>query len=365
MHDALFQPLQLGAFTAKNRIIMAPLTRGRSDPGSVPNAMMTEYYRQRAGAGLIISEATGISVEGLGWPAAPGIWNDAQVEGWKAVTAAVHAEGGKIVLQLWHMGRIVHPDFLGGEPGVSASATTAPDHAHTPTGRKPHEQARAATLDDIKRIVGDYAHAAANAKQAGFDGVQLHGANGYLVDQFLRAGTNLRTDLYGGSPANRTRFMHEVLAAIIAVWGADRVSIRLSPNGMSQGCDDPDPASIFGEAARVLQELGVSFVELRQPGPEGTFGRTDVPFQDGLIRSIYKGPLMLNSDYDAAQADADVAAGRCDAISFGRPYISNPDLAERIRVGAEWAANVNVPKSWYLPGPEGYIDYPALVPVQA
>ena len=365
MHDALFQPLQLGAFTAKNRIIMAPLTRGRSDPGSVPNAMMTEYYRQRAGAGLIISEATGISVEGLGWPAAPGIWNDAQVEGWKAVTAAVHAEGGKIVLQLWHMGRIVHPDFLGGEPGVSASATTAPDHAHTPTGRKPHEQARAATLDDIKRIVGDYAHAAANAKLAGFDGVQLHGANGYLVDQFLRAGTNLRTDLYGGSPANRTRFMREVLAAIIAVWGADRVSIRLSPNGMSQGCDDPDPASIFGEAARVIQELGVSFVELRQPGPEGTFGRTDVPFQDGLIRSIYTGPLMLNSDYDAAQADADVAAGRCDAISFGRPYISNPDLAERIRVGAEWAANVNVPKSWYLPGPEGYIDYPALVPVQA
>ena len=365
MHDALFQPLQLGAFTAKNRIIMAPLTRGRSDPGSAPNAMMTEYYRQRAGAGLIISEATGISVEGLGWPAAPGIWNDAQVEGWKPVTAAVHAEGGKIVLQLWHMGRIVHPDFLGGEPGISASATTAPDHAHTPTGRKPHEQARAATLDDIKRIVSDYAHAARNAKAAGFDGVQLHGANGYLVDQFLRSGTNLRTDEYGGSPGNRTRFMREVLEAIIAVWGADRVSIRLSPNGMSQGCDDPDPASIFGEAARFIQELGVSFIELRQPGPEGTFGRTDVPYQDGLIRSIYTGPLMLNSDYDAAQAEADVAAGRCDAISFGRPYISNPDLAERIRVGAEWAPNVNVPKSWYLPGPEGYIDYPALVPVQA
>ena len=360
--DVLFQPLQLGAFTAKNRIIMAPLTRGRSDPGSVPNAMMTEYYRQRAGAGLIISEATGISVEGLGWPAAPGIWNDAQVEGWKPVTQAVHDAGSKIVLQLWHMGRIVHPDFLGGQPGVSASATTAPDHAHTPTGRKPHEQARAATLDDIARIVGDYAHAARNAKAAGFDGIQLHGANGYLVDQFLRAGTNLRTDEYGGSPANRTRFMREVLEALIAVWGADRVSIRLSPNGMSQGCDDPDPESIFGEAARVIQELGVSFVELRQPGPEGTFGRTDVPQQDGLIRSIYSGPLMLNSDYTAQQAEADVASGRCDAISFGRPYISNPDLAERIKVGAEWAPNTNVPKSWYLPGPEGYIDYPALVP---
>ena len=360
--DVLFQPLQLGAFTAKNRIIMAPLTRGRSDPGSVPNAMMTEYYRQRAGAGLIISEATGISVEGLGWPAAPGIWSAAQVEGWKPVTQAVHAEGGKIVLQLWHMGRIVHPDFLGGQPGISASATTAPDYAHTPMGRKLHEQARAATHDDIKRIVADYAHAARNAKAAGFDGVQLHSANGYLVDQFLRAGTNLRTDEYGGSPANRTRFMREVLEALIAVWGVDRVSIRLSPNGMSQGCDDPDPASIFGEAARVIQELGVSFVELRQPGPNGTFGQTDVPMQDGLIRSIYSGPLMLNSDYSAEQAAADVTSGRCDAISFGRPYISNPDLAERIRVGAEWAPNTNVPKSWYLPGAEGYIDYPALVP---
>ena len=361
MHDALFQPLQLGAFTAKNRIMMAPLTRGRSDSGSVPGAMMVEYYRQRAGAGLIISEATGISVEGLGWPAAPGIWNDAQVAGWKPVTAAVHAEGGKIVLQLWHMGRIVHPDFLGGKPGLSASATTAPDHAHTPTGRKPHEQARAATLDDIKRTVADYANAARNAKAAGFDGVQLHSANGYLVDQFLRAGTNLRTDEYGGSPENRTRFMRQVLEALIAVWGADRVSIRLSPNGESQGCDDPDPASIFGEAARVIQELGVSFVELRQPGPEGTFGRTDVPPQDGLIRSIYNGPLVLNSDYSAEGAAVDVASGRCVAISFGRPYMSNPDLAERIRVGAEWAPNTNVPKSWYLPGPEGYIDYPALV----
>ena len=362
MHDALFQPLQLGAFTAKNRIIMAPLTRGRSDPGSVPNTMMAEYYRQRAGAGLIISEATGISVEGLGWPAAPGIWNDAQVEGWQPVTAAVHAEGGKIVLQLWHMGRLVHPDFLGGQPSVSASATTGPDHAHTPTGRKPYEQARAVTLDDIKRIVADYAHAARNAKAAGFDGVQLHGANGYLIDQFLRAGTNHRTDEYGGSPENRTRFMREVLEALIAVWGPDRVSIRMSPNGESQGCDDPDPASIFGQAALVLQELGVSFVELRQPSPEGTFGRTDVPQQDALIRSIYTGALMLNSDYTAGQAEADVGSGRCDAISFGRPYISNPDLAERIRVGAEWSPNVNVPKSWYLPGPEGYIDYPALVP---
>jgi 2,4-dienoyl-CoA reductase-like NADH-dependent reductase (Old Yellow Enzyme family) len=360
LHEALFQPLSLGAIEAKNRILMAPLTRGRSDPGSVPNAMMTEYYRQRSGAGLIISEATGISVEGLGWPAAPGAWSEAQTEGWKSATQAVHDAGGKIVMQLWHMGRIVHPDFLGGEPGVSASATTAPDHAHTPTGRKPHEQARAATKADIVRICEDYARAAANAKAAGFDGVQLHGANGYLVDQFLRSSTNLRTDEYGGSAENRTRFMREALEAIIAVWGADRVGIRLSPNGDSQGCDDPDPASIFGAAAKVLQELKVSWLELRQPGPEGTFGRTDVPKQDGLIRSIYTGPLVLNSDYTAAEAVAHVSSGRCDGVSFGRPYISNPDLAERIRTGAEWAPNLNVPKSWYLPGPEGYIDYPAL-----
>ncbi|PKB14733.1 2,4-dienoyl-CoA reductase-like NADH-dependent reductase (Old Yellow Enzyme family) [Novosphingobium kunmingense] len=363
MHDSLFQPLRLGAIEAPNRILMAPLTRGRSDPGSVPNAMMAEYYRQRAGAGLIISEATGISREGLGWPAAPGIWSVEQTEAWKPVTEAVHQSGGRIVLQLWHMGRIVHPDFLDGAPPVSASATTAPDHAHTPTGRKPYEQARAATLDDIARIVDDYGKAAENAKAAGFDGVQLHGANGYLVDQFLRAGTNLRDDDYGGSPENRARFLREVLARLVAVWGKERVSVRLSPNGETQGCDDPDPASIFAAAARACQDAGLGFVELRQPGPDGTFGRTDVPQQDALIRSIYTGPLVLNSDYTAEQAAADVESGRCDAISFGRPYISNPDLAWRIRNGAEWAPNVDVPRSWYLPGPQGYVDYPVLEPV--
>ena len=364
MHESLFQPIRLGAIEAPNRILMAPLTRGRAEAGSVPGAMMVEYYRQRASAGLIISEATGISREGLGWPAAPGIWTAEQTDGWKPVTEAVHQAGGRIVLQMWHMGRIVHPDFLDGAPPVSASATTAPDHAHTPTGRKPYEQARAATLDDIARIVDDYGAAAANAKTAGFDGVQLHGANGYLVDQFLRRSTNLREDAYGGSAENRTRFMREVLERLIEVWGKDRVSIRLSPNGETQGCDDPDPAETFDAAARVCEELGLSFVELRQPGPEGTFGRTDVPMQDALIRKTYTGPLVLNSDYTAQQADADVDAGRCDAVSFGRPFISNPDLPWRIATGTPWAPNVNVPQSWYLPGPAGYIDYPALQPAK-
>lgn len=364
MTATLFDPVKLGAIEARNRIVMAPLTRGRaSQPGSVPNEMMATYYRQRAGAGLIISEATGISVEGSGWPAAPGIWSEEQVEGWKLTTSAVHEEGGAIVLQLWHMGRLVHPDFLGGQPPVSASATTAPDHAHTPTGRKPYEQARALSVDEIARVVGDYRRAAENARKAGFDGVQLHGANGYLVDQFLRDGTNLRDDSYGGSPENRVRFMREVLEALIDVWGADRVSIRLSPNGETQGCDDSNPAQTFGAAARVIEELGLGFLELREPGPDGTFGRTEVPRQSPLIRQIYSGALVLNSDYDAARAVNDIESKACDAVSFGRPFISNPDLPERIRIGAEWAPNRDVPQSWYLPGPTGYIDYPALAEV--
>jgi len=365
MHDSLFQPIQLGAIAAPNRVLMAPLTRGRADRAGVPGDLMVEYYRQRASAGLIISEATGISREGLGWPFAPGIWNDGQVAGWRRVTDAVHMAGGRIVLQLWHMGRVVHADFNDGAPPVSASATTAPGHAHTYTGAKPYTPARALEIAEIARLIDDYGHAARNAKAAGFDGVQLHGANGYLIDQFLRDGTNLREDSYGGSPQNRVRLLREVMERLIAEWGADRVSVRLSPNGDSQGCDDSDPAVVFGEAARVLQTLGAAFVELRQPGPAGTFGATDVPQQDALIRSIYRGPLVLNSDYTPDQAAADVAAGRCDAVSFGRPFISNPDLPARIRAGAALAENVDEPGTWYLSGPYGYTDYPALAETPA
>jgi 2,4-dienoyl-CoA reductase-like NADH-dependent reductase (Old Yellow Enzyme family) len=361
MHDALFQPLTMGALKAKNRIFMAPLTRGRAaDPMFTPNALMATYYSQRAGAGMILTEATGISPEGLGWPSAPGIWSAEQVEAWKPITKAVHEQGGLIVLQLWHMGRIVHPVFLGGNPPVSASATKAPGEAHTPTGKQEYVAARAMTQEDIDRTIGDYRIAGENAKKAGFDGVQLHGANGYLVDQFLRDKSNLRDDDYGGSPEKRTRFMREVLEALIDVWGADRVGIRLSPNGDSQGVDDSDPEATFGAAAKVIEELGLAFLELREPGPEGTFGRTDVPKQSPLIRTIYSGPLILNSDYSAQAADDDVTSGKCDAVAFGRPYISNPDLAERIRLGAGFNPNTNVPKSWYFPIAEGYIDYPTL-----
>ncbi len=361
MHDILFEPLTMGALEAKNRVMMAPLTRGRADvPGFVPNDLMVTYYRQRASAGLIISEATGISVEGLGWPSAPGIWSDEQVAGWRKVTDAVHEEGGKIVLQMWHMGRLVHSDFLGGEAPVSASATTAPDHAHTPEGRKPYPQARALETDEIARVVADYRHAAENAKKAGFDGVQLHGANGYLVDQFLRQSTNKREDRYGGSAENRARFLDEVLTALVDVWGADRVALRLSPNGETQGCDDPDPAETFGAAARVAEKHGIAFLELREPGPDGTFGSTDVPKQSPMIREIFTGPLILNSDYTVEEAVADIEAGRCDAVTWGRDFISNPDLPERFRKGAPIAPNVGAPVTWYFPGPKGYIDYPTL-----
>jgi 2,4-dienoyl-CoA reductase-like NADH-dependent reductase (Old Yellow Enzyme family) len=233
--------------------------------------------------------------------------------------------------------------------------TRAPYHKED----NPYQEARAATLDDIKRAQDEYATAARNAIAAGFDGVQLHGANGYLIDQFLRDGSNLRDDDYGGSVENRIRLLREVTEALIGVWGKDRVSVRLSPNGESQGVDDSAPEKLFPVAAAALDALGIGFLELREPGPDGTFGNTDVPKQSPAIRAVFKGPLILNSDYDVASAEAALASGVADAIAFGRPFIGNPDLVERIESGAEWSADN--PQTWYSPGPEGYTDYPALV----
>ena len=290
----LFDPIDLGALHCPNRILMAPLTRGRASPGHIPNDVMRLYYEQRASAGLIISEATGISQEGLGWPSAPGIWTEAQTEGWKPITEAVHKAGGRIILQLWHMGRLVHSSFNDGQPGVSASATSGIGHAHTATGRQPLEQARSLRLDEMPRVVSDYVKAAENAKAAGFDGVQIHSANGYLLDQFLRDNSNLRDDAYGGSIDNRIRLMREVTEAVVNVWGADRVSVRLSPNGDSQGVDESNPEALFTAAAAALQKIGIAFLELREPGPDGTFGRTDVPKQSPAIRRVFTNPLVLS-----------------------------------------------------------------------
>ena len=360
---SLFDPIKLGAITAPNRILMAPLTRGRATREHVPTELMRTYYSQRADAGLILTEATGISRQGLGWPYAPGLWTREQVEGWKPVVAAVHEAGGRIFAQLWHMGRVVHSSFLGGAQPVSASATTAPYKAHTYDGRQPYDQARALRLDEIPDLIGDYAQAARNAISAGFDGVQIHGANGYLLDQFLRDGTNLRDDDYGGPVENRIRLLRQVAQAVADEVGADRTAVRLSPNGDSQGANDSDPFTLFPAAAAALDEIGIAFLELREPGPDGTFGKAEVAPVHPHIRRAFNGPLVLNSDYTLARGQAALDAGEADAIAFGRPFISNPDLVTRLSAGAPLQPDVMA--TWYSQGAEGYVDYPALEPENA
>ncbi|HYI41210.1 MAG TPA: alkene reductase [Allosphingosinicella sp.] len=352
----LFDPIQLGATLCPNRCVMAPLTRGRATREHVPTALMAEYYRQRSGAGLIITEATGMSRQGLGWPYAPGIWTQEQREAWKPVVEAVHEAGGRIFCQLWHMGRVVHPSFLGGEAPVSASATTAPYKAHTYEGRQPYAEARPLRLDEIPGLLEDYARSAAYAIAAGFDGVQLHAANGYLIDQFLRDGTNRRDDDYGGPIENRIRLLTEATRTIANMVGPERTAVRLSPNSETQGCEDSDPQALFTAAAASLAEIGIAFLELREPGPEGTFGKSEVPPVAPAIRKVFAAPLILNSDFQLDSAQAALEEERADAISFGRPFISNPDLPARLRTGTELTPDVMA--TWYSQGPEGYTDYP-------
>jgi N-ethylmaleimide reductase len=353
-----FDPIQYGQIGAANRVVMAPMTRGRSNEDHVPISLLkAEYYSQRASAGLIITEATGISQEGLGWPDAPGIWSDDQVEAWKPVTEAVHKAGGKIVLQLWHMGRLVHPSFTGGALPLSASATTAPGFSRTREGPEENVQARAMTVGDIKRVIEDHARAARNAIDAGFDGVQIHAANGYLIDQFLRDNSNLRDDDYGGPVENRIRFLLEIAEAVNAEVGAAKVGVRLSPNGASQGVDDSNPVPLFAALASKLDAMNIAFLELRELGPETIMGPTDVPRVSPDIRPFFNGPLILNQDYDLEKAEADLRSGLADAISFGRPFIANPDLVSRMRLGApladgDWG-------TFYTSGAGGYTDYPS------
>jgi N-ethylmaleimide reductase len=353
---SLFDPLQLGPITTPNRIFMAPLTRGRATREHVPTEAMVRYYAQRATAGLILTEATGISRQGLGWPYAPGLWSDEQADGWKPVTTAVHAAGGRIFAQLWHMGRIVHPDYLGGAAPVSASATTAPHKAYTYDGKKPYAQARALEENELPGVVQDYVRAAKNAIAGGFDGVQVHAANGYLIDQFLRDGSNRRTDRYGGSVENRVRFLRDVVSAVAGAVGADRTGVRFSPNGDSQGVDDSHPETLFPAAAKVLQDLGVAFLELREPDAQGTFGKTDVPKVSPRIREVFSRTLILNSDYTKETGEAALASGIADAITFGRPFIANPDLPARLAKGLPLAKDDMA--TWYSQGEAGYTDYP-------
>ena len=353
----LFDSLRIGSLELPNRIFMAPLTRSRAGRDGVPNELMARYYAQRASAGLIISEATGISREGLGWPNAPGLWNDAQVEGWKLVTDAVHNAGGRIVAQLWHMGRLVHPDLGGGQP-VSSSATTAPDFAHTYEGKKPYVEARALTGADIDRILGDYARAARNAMEAGFDGVQIHGANGYLVDQFLRDSANLRVDDYGGSIENRIRFARQVLEAVGGAIGMDKVGIRFSPNILSQGVEDSNPFPLYALLAKTLEELQVPWIELREPDKTTSAGSVPTAPVSPVMRPHYSGRIVINSDSDWTDARGRIANGHADAVSIGRLFIANPDLVTRLATNAP--LNPGDPSTFYDGGAQGYVDYPTL-----
>ncbi|MHC8319903.1 alkene reductase [Pseudomonas sp. GB2N2] len=353
----LFDPLRIGALDLPQRILMAPMTRARGTRDHIPTDMMVEYYRQRASAGLIISEAIGISQQGLGWPYATGLWLDEQVAGWRKVTDAVHAAGGRIIAQLWHMGRVVHPSFLGGGQPVSASVTTAPGQAHTYVGKQPYTPARALPLEEIPALLEDFRHATRNAMKAGFDGIQIHAANGYLIDQFLRDSENFRTDAYGGSIDNRIRLLKEVTQAVAEVICPDRIGVRLTPSSYEQGVRDSDPERLFKRVAEVLSSIGIAHLELREPPLDGTFGKSERPPLARVIREVFSGVLILNSDYDFTRAQAQIEAGLADAIAFGRPFIANPDLPRRL------ARQLPLAKSemntWFTQGREGYSDYPA------
>jgi N-ethylmaleimide reductase len=362
----LFDPIDLGAIHLENRIAMAPLTRSRAIEGEVPNPLAVEYYAQRASTGLIISEATQISQSGQGYPNTPGIFTEAQVEGWKAITDAVHAKGGKMVAQLWHVGRVSIPDYQpDGGQAVAPSAIAAVGNAmKRDFSLTPFEVPRALTVDEIKAIVGDYVHAAGMAKKAGFDGVEVHGANGYLIDQFLKDGSNQRDDSYGGSVENRARFLLEVVAAVVAVWGADRVGVRLSPSNGANGTMDSDPAAIFLHVAAALKPFGLSYLHLIEGEPDTPMSiKGGAPQLAAQMREAFGGPLMLNGGLTRDLAQKALDDGRADLISSGVPVLSNPDLVER------WKRNapLNQPDkaTFYGGGAKGYTDYPFLETTEA
>jgi N-ethylmaleimide reductase len=353
----LFAPFHLGSLVLQNRIVMAPMTRGRAAPDGTPTPPMAVYYGSRASAGLLVTEATAISPSAIGWLGAPGIWSEAQQAGWRAVTDAVHAAGGTIFVQLWHMGRVSHPDFLDGQLPVAPSAVAAKGQAHTPKGKTPYVTPRELTPTEIAGIVADYGRATAAAQRAGFDGVELHAANGYLIDQFLRDGTNRRTDGYGGSAANRSRFLLEVVDACAAAWAADRVGVRLSPTGNFNDMVDSDPASTFGHAARELDRRRLAYLHVTEPLP-GSPMHVPLPPVAPALREAFRGPLVLNGGYDGRAANAAIGARAADLIAFGLPFLANPDLVIRLQTGAQ----LNQPDfaTLYTPGPKGYNDYPVL-----
>ena len=355
----LLQPFMLHDLTLRNRVVMAPMTRSRAGRERLPNALMAEYYAQRSSAGLLITEATTISEEANGWNESPGIYTDAMTEAWKQVVDAVHHRGGVIFLQLWHMGRASHSSFHGGKPAVAPSAIKInEEYIHTPTGKQPHEAPRALETAEIPRVVGDYRRAAERAKAAGFDGVEIHGANGYLIDEFLQSKTNHRTDQYGGSIENRFRFLKEVVEAVISVWPANRVGVRLSPNGSFNDMGSPDYRDQFTFVAQQLNRFGLSYLHVMD-GLAFGFHKLGEPMTLAEWRRVFHGPLIGNCGYTQETAEKAIAEGHADLIAFGRPFISNPDLVARFRNGWPLAAEAAM-SDWYLPtGKKGYTDFPA------
>lgn len=352
----LFTPITIGPHTLKNRLVMAPLTRNRSTREGIPQALNVEYYRQRAGAGLIVSEGTCIAAEGVGYPLTPGIWNDAQVAGWKGVTHAVHQAGGHIFCQLWHVGRVSHPGLQpDGQLPVAPSAIGIEGEAFTYEGPQAFVTPRALDIAELPGIVEQYRHAARMALEAGFDGVEVHAANGYLLDEFLRDGSNRRSDAYGGSVDNRARLLLDVMDAVCGVWGAERVGVRLSPINPFNGISDSDPRGTFTRVVELLGRFPLAYLHLTEMGKDapGAAG----PYFDPLeLRDAWKGVLITNAGYDKASASAVLATGRADLVAFGVSYIANPDLDGRFRSDAP----LNAPDAgtFYGGGEKGYTDYP-------
>jgi len=350
MIDPLFEPLIAGAFELRNRVVMAPLTRCRASEGRVPNDMMAEYYAQRSDFGMILTEATSVDAMGVGYPNTPGIWSAEQVEGWKKVTERVHAKGGLILCQLWHVGRISDPVYLDGKLPVSSSAVTPAGHVSLIRPEKSFVTPRALTVDEIHEVVQQYKRGAENAMKAGFDGVEIHGANGYLIDQFLQDSTNHREDEYGGSVENRMRFMLEVVDAVVSVWGADRVGMHLAPRGDAHDMGDSDLATVFTKVATELGKRQLAFLCARENHQQEPLGPK--------MKAEFGGVYIANEGFTAETARKAIAEGKADAVAFGKSAIANPDLVERFRTGA--ALNDPDPSTFYGDGPKGYLDYPSL-----
>jgi len=359
MSTSLFDPVQFGGLSLSNRIIMAPLTRGRAGASRVPNDMMVEYYAQRAEAGLIITEATAISPQGYGWAGAPGIYTDEMELGWKRVTDTVHKRGGKIVLQLWHMGRLSHPDFQpNGEQTVAPSALKPDGFTRDAAGKKEYTVPRALEASELPGIIDDYVMATRRSLRAGFDGVEIHGANGYLLDQFVRDGSNQRTDEYGGSIENRLRFPLQVVEAVVKEAGSDRTGIRISPTNPNGGTKDSDPVKTFTSFANALSGFNLAYLHIMEPYPESGKAFPGVPYVTPDIRKAYQGNITVNGGYDLQHGNGIIDSGLAQAVAFGVPFLANPDLVRRLKMNVP--LNEADPATFYSTGPEGYIDYPVM-----